>query len=89
MASREFSDFAMAQSLLVWAVGVDTEEGARVSHIFRENTFPFLVLVGLRGGRMCVCERLEGRVERGQVERRVQRAIQGHEAEMVAERTER
>jgi FAS-associated factor 2 len=73
----------------VWAVSVNTEEGARVSNIFRENTFPFLVLVGLRAGRMCVCERVEGRVGRGEVEERLQRAIRGHEAEMVAERAER
>ena len=60
-----------------------------MSDIFRENTFPFVVLVGLRGGRMCVCERVEGRVGRGEMEERLQRAIQNHKAEMVAERTER
>ena len=73
----------------MWAVSVRTEEGARISHVFRENTFPFLVLVGLRGGRMCVCERVEGRVEREEVERRLLQAIHNNEAEMVAERTER
>ena len=38
---------------------------------------------------MCVCERVEGRVGREEVEERLLRAIRDHEAEMVAERTER
>ena len=89
LATQQFSDFTAAHSLLVWAVSVNTEEGARISHIFRENTFPFMVLVGLRGGRMCVCERVEGRVEREEVEERLRVAVGNNEAEMVAERVER
>ena len=89
LATQEFTDFSRAHSLLVWAVSVNTEEGARVSHIFRENTYPFLVLVGLRGGRMVVCERVEGRVGREEVEVRIGEAIRGNEAEMVTERVER
>ena len=73
----------------MWAVPVNTEEGSRVSNIFRENTYPFLVLVGLRGGRLKVCERMEGRVGREEVEGRLLTAIRNHEAEMVTERVER
>ena len=89
LATQEFTEFTRAHSLLVWAASVNTEEGSRVSNVFRENTYPFLVLVGLRRGRMTVCERLEGRVGREEVEGRLVAAISSNQAEMVAERVER
>lgn len=89
LATQEFTDFTRRQSILVWAISVNTEEGARVSHIFRENTFPFLVLVGLKRGRMVACGRVEGRVGREELEEKLMAAIRDNEAEMVAERVER
>ena len=54
----------------MWAVGVNTEEGVRVSYVLRENTYPFLALIVLKQSRMVVCERVEGGVEGVEIESR-------------------
>ena len=60
VTSQSFKDVLSSNDCLFWGVGVDSEEGARVSYILRESTYPFLALVMLRGSRMTVISRIEG-----------------------------
>lgn len=74
----------------MWAVGVNTEEGVRVSYVLRENTYPFLALIVLKQSRMVVCERVEGGVEGvEELMTRLRQAIRDNEGELVVERNER
>ena len=89
LSSEEFIRFTSAE-LLIWAVGVNTEEGVRVSYVLRENTYPFLALIVLKQSRMVVCERVEGEVMRvGELVTRLTQAIRDNEGELVVERNER
>ena len=89
LASEEFIRFTSAE-LLIWAVGVNTEEGVRVSYVLRENTYPFLALIVLKQSRMVVCERVEGGVMGvGELVTRLTRAIRDNEGELIVERNER
>ncbi len=88
LANQEFVDFTGANTLC-WGVGVNSEEGVRVSYILRENTYPFLALIVLKQSRMVVCERVEGTVGREELIRRLERAIRENEGELVVERHER
>ena len=89
LASQEFKTFTTTANLLTWAVGVNTEEGVRVSYILRENTYPFLALIVLKQSRMVVCDRVEGTVEKAPLMRRLEAAIRNNEGELVVERNER
>ena len=89
LSSEEFIRFTSAE-LLIWAVGVNTEEGVRVSYVLRENTYPFLALIVLKQSRMVVCERVEGEVMRvGELVTQLTQAIRDNEGELVVERNER
>ena len=89
LASEEFIRFTSAE-LLIWAVGVNTEEGVRVSYVLRENTYPFLALIVLKQSRMVVCERVEGGVMGvGELVTQLTRAIRDNEGELIVERNER
>ena len=71
-------------------MGVNTEEGVRVSYVLRENTYPFLALIVLKQSRMVVCERVEGGVMGvGELVTRLTRAIRDNEGELIVERNER
>ena len=89
LSSQEFVRFTSSE-LLVWAVGVNTEEGVRVSYVLRENTYPFLALIVLKQSRMVVCDRVEGGVEGvEELVTRLRQAIRENEGELVVERNER
>ncbi len=60
LTSDTFKNTLSTRDCLFWAIGIDSEEGARVSYILRETTYPFLALVMLRGSRMTVISRIEG-----------------------------
>ncbi len=61
----------------------------RVSHVLRENTYPFLGLVVLKQSRLVVCERVEGAVPLDGLIGRLRAAMIDNEGELVVERTER
>lgn len=61
LASEEFHLFLIAKNILLFGVDVNSEEGARVSYILRESRYPFLSLIMLRGSRMTVVGRFEGK----------------------------
>ena len=88
LGTQEFTDFSVSHCL-VWGVGVNSQEGVRVSYVLRENTYPFLALVVLKGGRMVVVERVEGCLGREELSARLQHALRANEAELVVERAER
>ena len=88
LANKEFIDFVTANCIM-WSVGVNTEEGVRVSYILRENTYPFLALIVLRQSRMVVVERVEGLLPLRELIARLAVAVRMNEAELVVERNER
>ena len=61
----------------------------KVSHIMRENAYPFLGLVVLKQSRLVVCERVEGAVPLDDLIRRLRSSMTDNEGELVVERTER
>ena len=60
-----------------------------MSHILRENTYPFLGLIVLKQSRLVVCERVEGAAPLDDVIGRLRAAMLDNEGELVVERTER
>lgn len=88
LCNKEFMDFVSANCVM-WAVGVNTEEGVRVSYVLRENTYPFLGLIVLKQSRMVVVERVEGLLPLRELVPRLAVAVRMNEAELVVERNER
>lgn len=88
LANKEFIDFVSA-NCVIWGVGVNTEEGVRVSYILRENTYPFLALIVLKQARMVVVQRVEGLLPMRELIARLAVAVRMNEAELVVERNER
>lgn len=47
-------------SVIFWSINVDSSEGARVSAIVSEYSYPFLALICLRENRMTIVRKFEG-----------------------------
>lgn len=62
LAHSEVVSYITRNNILFWACSVDAPEGYRVSLLLRENTYPFLGLIGLKeNNRMVLVRRYEGK----------------------------
>ncbi|KHJ46315.1 UBX domain protein [Trichuris suis] len=62
ICNPEFIQFVGAANLF-WACDVNSDEGARVSHVMRDTSYPFIAMISLRNNRMVIVSRMEGQCE--------------------------
>ncbi|KAL5110318.1 FAS-associated factor 2 [Taenia crassiceps] len=97
-----FLDFLNStEQLLFWACSVNSAEGYRVSQILRENTYPFIGVVGLSSNpaylqtsfgsptRMALLGRIEGLNSAPVLIQHLTNIMNDHQATLVAERADR
>lgn len=60
LTHQAISNYVTRNNLVFWACSVNYPEGYRASQALRENTYPFLALIGLKENRMTVVRRFEG-----------------------------
>ncbi|VDM33167.1 unnamed protein product [Hydatigera taeniaeformis] len=89
------------EQLLFWACSVSSPEGYRVSQILRENTYPFIGVVGLSSNpvysqtsfgsptRMALLGRIEGLNSAATLIQHLTNIMNDHQGILVAERVER
>eukprot|EP00108_Taenia_solium_P007359 TsM_000591800 transcript=TsM_000591800 gene=TsM_000591800 len=97
-----FLDFLNnTEQLLFWGCNVNSAEGYRVSQILRENTYPFIGVVGLSSNpaysqtsfgsptRMALLGRIEGLTSAPVLIQHLTNIMNGHQGVLVTERAER